>query len=323
MFTDKNPTVFILGAGASWHYGYPTGEELVKRVIEKAKCASTYFQHSTTTANEQQPLFLEGTLDPSLEMRWQAALDQCNALRAGLEQVKPLVIDYYLGWNPRLQSIGRLLITWVILECEQNYLKLGGNINQKNKLLNSPLGPERVAALDCDVTRYNDDWCRFVIHKLVINSEASSDLLKNDVSFVTFNYDVSLELALHRGLRHIELFQEADVSKFLGGDRILHIYGKVRDVPPIETHALNYPHSAPANPPEAELPSYQSEAKVFYDTIYNASKGLRVIDPKDKETNRQVIEAAREVIERAKCVYILGYGFDENNSARLNLPRSL
>lgn len=23
------PTVFILGAGASWHDGYPTGEELV------------------------------------------------------------------------------------------------------------------------------------------------------------------------------------------------------------------------------------------------------------------------------------------------------
>ena len=33
----KSPTVFILGAGASWHYGYPTGEELVKRIIEKAQ----------------------------------------------------------------------------------------------------------------------------------------------------------------------------------------------------------------------------------------------------------------------------------------------
>jgi hypothetical protein len=25
------PAVFILGAGASWHYGYPTGEETVKK----------------------------------------------------------------------------------------------------------------------------------------------------------------------------------------------------------------------------------------------------------------------------------------------------
>ncbi len=34
MFTEE--TVFILGAGASWHYGYPTGEELISRVQRKA-----------------------------------------------------------------------------------------------------------------------------------------------------------------------------------------------------------------------------------------------------------------------------------------------
>jgi hypothetical protein len=37
MFTNK--TVFILGAGASWHYGYPTGEELVKQVIKRCELA--------------------------------------------------------------------------------------------------------------------------------------------------------------------------------------------------------------------------------------------------------------------------------------------
>jgi len=34
MFTSE--TVFVLGAGASWHYGYPTGEGLVKKVVQKA-----------------------------------------------------------------------------------------------------------------------------------------------------------------------------------------------------------------------------------------------------------------------------------------------
>jgi hypothetical protein len=28
----EKSTVFVLGAGASWHYGYPTGEELVQQV---------------------------------------------------------------------------------------------------------------------------------------------------------------------------------------------------------------------------------------------------------------------------------------------------
>jgi hypothetical protein len=41
MFDAK--TVFIIGAGASWHYGYPTGEQLVSQVIQKAKIAEAYF----------------------------------------------------------------------------------------------------------------------------------------------------------------------------------------------------------------------------------------------------------------------------------------
>jgi hypothetical protein len=55
MFT-KN-TVFILGAGASWHYGYPTGEELVKKVIQKADYACDYLEYSTTNAHRVLPLF--------------------------------------------------------------------------------------------------------------------------------------------------------------------------------------------------------------------------------------------------------------------------
>src|ERR1035437_10106128 len=36
MFDEQRATVFILGAGASWHYGYPTGEKLIKLVANKA-----------------------------------------------------------------------------------------------------------------------------------------------------------------------------------------------------------------------------------------------------------------------------------------------
>lgn len=35
MFTK--PTVFILGAGASCHYGYPTGNDLVRQVGQRAR----------------------------------------------------------------------------------------------------------------------------------------------------------------------------------------------------------------------------------------------------------------------------------------------
>ena len=39
----KRKTVFILGAGASWHYGYPTGEDLVRKVIGAANRLAEVF----------------------------------------------------------------------------------------------------------------------------------------------------------------------------------------------------------------------------------------------------------------------------------------
>jgi len=97
--------------------------------------------------------------------------------KAGLEQVNPLVIDYYLGWNSDLQTVGRLLIAWVILECEDRALDEGRNINR----------PRQTGA------KFGDDWVRFVIHQIAINCRKSKDLLDNRVSFITFNYDLSLE----------------------------------------------------------------------------------------------------------------------------------
>jgi hypothetical protein len=55
----------------------------------------------------------------------------------------------------------------------------------------------------------------------------SADLLANDVKFITFNYDVSLEFWLHRALTATEVLKERDVNKFLAYDRIVHVYGSV------------------------------------------------------------------------------------------------
>jgi hypothetical protein len=110
MFTSE--TVFILGAGASWHYGYPTGEGLVKKVVQKATYLSSYFEFSAQMQSNFRPTFVidNAPVNVSIKEQWLAALQDCERLKSGLEQVNPLVIDYFLGWNPRLQRIGRLLI---------------------------------------------------------------------------------------------------------------------------------------------------------------------------------------------------------------------
>jgi hypothetical protein len=305
MFDEQ--TVFILGAGASWHYGYPTGEDLVKKVIEKSKVAEQFFDHSIRAQNDLAPTFLKDIMknknQPTVRAAWKRALDEVKKLRLGLEQVNPLVIDYYLGQNPELKGIGRLLIAWVILECEDK------SRNRYN--------PNRQVA-------GRDDWVRFLIHELAINCRQSSDLLLNRVNFITFNYDVSLEYALKNGLAHIQLFNKEDRDQFLGGYRINHIYGRIRDGDAAARWSMKVLDELdPGNLTEHSAPKYQAGMKEGLDLVYEASKGLRVIDPDDKGTNDEALTAARTAIHDAQRIFILGYGFDEHNSERLELNKCL
>jgi hypothetical protein len=302
-----NNTVFILGAGASWHYGYPTGEALVEKIIQKATIVARYLEHSLRVNHTERPVYIveDHKPDADLQTQWQLALKNCQKLKAGLEQVNPLVIDYYLGWNPDLQKLGRLLIAWVILECEDAAQEKGRNINRRQG-------------------EYRDDWVRFVIHQIAINCKKSSDLLGNRVSFVTFNYDLSLEASLHKGLSHIQMFAESDVSKFLSGSRIVHMYGKIREV----LHANSkldwlLQGQDPKQFNEFSMGDFHMKFKILLDAVYSASKGLRVIDPDDKGSNDTDLTIARTVIADAQRIFILGYGFDENNSERLNLREFL
>jgi hypothetical protein len=138
-----------------------------------------------------------------------------------LEQVKPLVIDYYLGWNPDLQSIGRLLIAWVILECEHRSQNTINNINRD--------------------TTAPDDWCRFIIHQIAIHCRESKNLLLNKVSFVTFNYDesekvVGLPLSVHPMHRKKESVGERALKRVHAelNLRLMHVRKLLAAV---ETHA--------------------------------------------------------------------------------------
>ncbi len=294
----KEQTVFILGAGASWHYGYPTGEELVKSVTTKAAIAERFFDYGHRVMHADRPQYLG---DGELGTSWQKARDECRKLRAGLEQVRPLVIDYYLGWNPDLQGIGRLLIAWVILECEARYQQFRRNLNRDMS------------------ARANDDWYRFIIHQLAIHCRDSSDLLLNKVSFVTFNYDVSLENSLRSGLSHIQMFEADDVEQFLGGSRIIHVYGRIRD--DVANAAEVDWTEQETNPGTLQQSGdYHATMKNLLDVVYVASKGLRVIDPHDKGADDAEIKSAREAIAGGQRTFVLGYGFDEHNSDRLNLP---
>jgi len=79
----RNPTVFILGAGASWHYGYPTGEALVEKVIQKASIILEYLEHSLRAMHSERPNYIVENETPNadLQTQWKRALAECQKLK--------------------------------------------------------------------------------------------------------------------------------------------------------------------------------------------------------------------------------------------------
>jgi hypothetical protein len=330
----KAKTVIILGAGASWHYGYPTGEELVKRVIDKARTARKYFTdylNNSSAPLANRPRIVSGG-DPAvpkdgnqgLKRQWEAATKRCQDLIDRLNAADPLVIDYFIDQNRHLADIAKLCIAWVILEREFVSIRYGGNENRREiaQKGNGHAAPYPI----------NDNWYRFLLHKLTSGCPNGEALLNNNVTFITFNYDVSLEIELYRGLGHLATFSNCAERFITENNRILHVYGRLRKDPPWQPTEINWEAfggvslagrtRAQTNPPQ-----FWTDVSAILDHAHEASQGLQIISPEkalvESGSVPDHIEKARRAIAEAECVYILGYGFDALNCELLNLPKYL
>jgi hypothetical protein len=74
---------------------------------------------------------------------------------------------------------------------------------------------------------------------------------------------------------------------------------------------------------DIDFKAHAKDCKAVFDAAYKASKSLNVIDPDNKTGNVETINSAKDAIRKAKCVYILGYGFDKSNNTRLDLENTL
>jgi len=323
----RNNTVFVIGAGASWHYGYPTGEGLIDAVTSMARRFQAYCVNRVTSGQVVQiiPDYVVQRTDPSKGIAgamagWTSVRDECEALITRLQTVRPLVIDYFLAWNESLRPIGNLMIAAVILECDLIWEIERANQNRRLALTAAPKKLSADELRQYNISKYQDDWYRFIVHKLVYGCAKSSDLFENRIHIITFNYDTSLEFHIRRALRSIDLFNSDDVGTFLYDGRILHVYGAVpnaTEYTEIDRRSVDNLGSSFARP--LNHGGEFGPRKAFLDAAFQASTSLQTVDPNEKELNDERLKQARDWIGSADVIYILGYGFDENNSRRIGL----
>lgn len=156
----------------------------------------------------------------------------------------------------------------------------------------------------------NNNWLRFVFQHMMAECRKPDEFINNQISFVTFNYDVSLERQIYGFLKATEFFDGTSIPEnFCSDERFIHVYGKIREK---AYEQLN---------PKAYRGVF--EDKPILDLAYEASKLIRTIAPYEKTSNNSELQKAQLAIQKAEQVFILGYGFDKTNSANLMLSDAL
>jgi hypothetical protein len=189
----ESKTVFILGAGAHYPYGFPIMSKLKTEIVENFPNQYIHFQRSQWQKNQA---------------KMDAGRFVTNFNLSPIES-----IDLYLHCNKEFAEMGKAAIFYNLLFKEKdfrtdNYLKY----LEKNNI------PK-------------DDWFRIIFNQMM-DHESGEDGLKNfqsdKISFITFNYDRFLEFMFFRALRFTYgKYSEAEIVEAAKKIKIYHIYGSL------------------------------------------------------------------------------------------------
>lgn len=250
----KRPSVFVVGAGASVPFGFPTGAELRRRICTELRRGYAMFDLVSSAGFEEELI---------------------ETVRHEFETSGLWSIDAFVGYRPQYQNVCEATIASALLPLEQT------------KVLTNVSG-----------TSGNSDWYQLLWNELLSGASSPTDLSRNTVKFITFNYDRSLEQFLLNAVCSTFGIDWTAAHNALSGIAIRHVYGSLGDY--TTEHGYAY-----GNHSDDELRKRVIAAQASIKTVPLARGDL------DPEVAMWLAEAHR--------VYILGFGFDSTNCHRIGL----
>jgi hypothetical protein len=194
------PTLFILGAGASKPYGFPTGAELRAEIINEFRKELSRMLPSDSRSRQIEK---ERTVSHAEEFIDIFSHSPMNS------------IDKFLSLNPRFSVIGKMAIAISICrhEGESRFLE------------------------KMDVQDFKEDWYRLLFNIMTSSLKAPGDFARfreNKIAFITFNYDRSFEYFLYTSF--CNTFSESRPEFDFKMEEcipfpIIHVYGQIGKLP--------------------------------------------------------------------------------------------
>lgn len=228
-------TIFILGAGASVPYGFPSGEKLVRLIIDQL---SNLIHEGNRKSNFLAKLMIEEKgIDPTLCTDFQGAL-----LKSGTYS-----IDAFLERRKEFRELGKVIIATILLESEQTCLQ--------NNSLFSPAKPE-------------EHWYRYFFNEI-------KDQPHFKFRIYTFNYERSLEYFLIESYRNFFSYTDEVILERLKAMNITHLHGSLGTIESIQqfksfnfgklSHIRNY----------SNLETISERIEILYEVVGSKFEGLR------------------------------------------------
>ena len=242
------PTVLVLGAGASAPYGFPTGRKLLLDL-----CASLESEGSSLSNN---------LLSCGIRR------DRQKVFRDDLFFSMQPSVDTFLEKRPYFLEIGKAALSCALIPYERL-----DHVNNRTSTMH---------------------WYEYLFSKM---NSGWDEFGENNISFVTFNYDRSLEQFLFNALTHSFGKDEAETGQLLRKIPIIHVHGQLGKYPAINEGA-GRPYSQTVNP---EIVSQCiQEIKILHEGVDN-----------------ELFSEARKLLLVARKVCFLGFGYHEINLERV------
>ena len=272
----SNPTTFILGAGASCDFDFPTGAQLQKEIANALGLADnlTEFANERIRQEVQQQLRPQNWMDDKAQY-----LSAASRIIAGMPVAGS--IDNYLHTHQNdhfAVRLGKLAIAYVILQAER---KSALYLNDVHRRLTSQLSSKK----------YEDSWYSPFIRMLTAGTQSGDPhALFQNVRFVVFNYDRCLELVLLLALQNYYGLPDQEALEILSGIEIIHPYGSFGSLNHGEANSLPF---------GAEDPN-----------LFEISQRIRTFTESVEDST---VLRAQQSVAGAYALVFLGFGFLRQN----------
>lgn len=244
----SNPTTFVLGAGASIDYGYPSGKALKDKMIIDIK----------NQKSREYQLLRELNFDDYYIQQFILSLE-----KSGQKSV-----DAFLENRLELVDLGKAAIAIQIIQCEQ-----------AQKLHYA-----------------ENNWYEYIYNKM---NSPFEEFDNNHISFITYNYDRSLEQFLFLSLKNSYGKSDPEVAEKIGQIPIFHVHGIVGNLD-WQTNK-GWPYS-----PDRHI-----------DRVKQVMLMINIISEIQDEKDH--FSKAWKILNNSERIIFLGFGYHKENIERLKL----